>query len=105
MQTRNKRLVRRYLLVLFFLVCGVLFLQESVRQARSAQEVAAAARKILGNAHATTTREKILAFRDYLRAHVTDKDAIADRPLFRASADEILHSGKGYCGEVSRVFI
>ena len=44
--------------------------------------------------------------RSYLQRTVSYHGApYTDRPFFRASAGDILRSGKGYCGEDSRAFV
>lgn len=64
------------------------------------------AAEIVRDAGAVTPREKVVAIRDYLRANVNhDGFPIEGRPFFRHSGAEILRTGKGWCGEVTRAFI
>lgn len=48
----------------------------------------------------------IVALRDYVRQHVGARDfSPYGRPLLRHTAAETLRSGKGFCGEGTRVFV
>lgn len=94
--------VRRALL-LSFLFLGAL---EAVLAFLDARAVAGRARALVAAAHAVTPREKVLALRDYIRSHVTKVGYPQEgRPFLRATAAEVLRSGKGWCGETSRLFI
>ena len=79
---------------------------EATTQYRNGLYVKAVAEEIVQKANATDNRSRVIALRDYLRAHVSFQGApMDDRPFLRASAAETLQSGKGYCGEVTRAFI
>lgn len=66
--------------------------------------IRARATEIVGSAE--TPGEQVLLLRDYVRQHVSWQGAPdVDRPFLRSSAKEILESGKGYCGESTRVFV
>jgi hypothetical protein len=66
------------------------------------------ATRVVREAGAATPREKVLALRAYIRKSVTFRGAVKDRtrtsPL-RDTASQILTSGKGFCGEDSRLFV
>src|SRR5438105_3929891 len=76
---------------------------EARQQFRATTYVREVTQRVVQSAQATTRRGKVLAIRDYIRTHVTMESV--PRPLLRASAADILRSGKGACGEASRVFI
>jgi hypothetical protein len=81
---------------------------ETVLQEQDRRYVAAVARQVVTEARAASPRERVLALRDHLRAHVTFHGAAhgdSERPFLRSSAGETLRTGKGYCGEVTRAFI
>lgn len=68
--------------------------------------VHAAAVAVTEEAGAVTPRDKVVALRDYLRGHITWRNAQHDdRSFLRATAMETLQSRRGYCGEVTRTFI
>jgi hypothetical protein len=49
---------------------------------------------------------KVVALRDYVRAHVRNVEfAGLTRPLLRDTAADTLRTGKGRCGEAARVFV
>jgi hypothetical protein len=49
---------------------------------------------------------KVLALRDYVRTHVRNVEfAGLTRPLLRDTAADTLRTGKGRCGEATRVFV
>ena len=84
----------------------VMFAIEMVRQRREGQYVRAITAEIVQRAGAADNRSRVIALRDYLRERVTYREAVhGDRPFLRATAAETLHSGQGYCGEVTRAFI
>src|SRR5262245_48232553 len=92
----------------YVVVAGALamFAIEMVRQRREGQYVKAVAAEIVQRAGAADHRSQVIALRDYLRERVTYREAVhGDRPFLRATAAETLHSGQGYCGEVTRAFI
>jgi hypothetical protein len=79
---------------------------EGVLQADDTRYVGSIARHIVQTADASTARGRVIALRDYLRAHVSYLGApFNDRPFLRATAIDVLRSGHGYCGEVTRAFI
>jgi SAM-dependent methyltransferase len=64
------------------------------------------AHAIVDAAGAQTTREKVHALRNHIRASVRYENAPRDdRSFLRDSAQETLESGRGYCGEATRAFI
>lgn len=79
---------------------------EGIIQWRESTAIAFLASRVVAEAKAVDAREAVLALREYVRRHVTFLGAQHDdRKLFRDSAVETLRSGKGYCGEATRVFI
>lgn len=89
-------------------VCALLItgLAQALFQVREDALVRRTAEEVVGQAGATTPREKAVALRDYLRRTVTYEGAPHDdRPFLRATAWETLSGRKGYCGEVTRAFI
>ena len=96
----------KYLYLLIVLAALVIGLIEWNRHWRENRFVGALAREVVEKARASDNRSRVLALRAYLRTHVTYHGApYGNRPFFRASAMDTLRSGKGYCGEVTRVFI
>ncbi len=87
--------------VLLILMARAIWLQ---RQEDALMRTTAAA--IVRDAGAVTTEEKVQALRAYIREHVTWRGATLARTSFlRDTATQTLKSGKGYCGENSRLFI
>lgn len=81
---------------------------ESFLQYREDEFMRATALRVVREAHAVTPREQVIALRDYVRRTVTfhgAPDDTADRPFLRATAEDTLRSGLGFCGEDSRAFI
>lgn len=81
---------------------------ESFLQVREDAYVRETALRVVHEAQAVTPRERVIALRDYVRRTVTFRgapDDTADRPFLRATAEETLRSGLGFCGEDSRAFI
>lgn len=79
---------------------------EGIVQWRESTAIGFLASRVVAEAKAVDRRETVLALRDYVRRHVTFVGAPHDdRKFFRDSAVETLQSGKGYCGEATRVFI
>jgi hypothetical protein len=102
--TRLRRHASWFVVAAFLVPIGV----EAFLQWREDRYVHDVATRAIREAHATTPREQVIALRDYVRAHVTfhgADDDHADRPFFRATAEDTLRSGLGYCGEDSRAFI
>ncbi|MGH9844585.1 MAG: methyltransferase domain-containing protein [Blastocatellia bacterium] len=93
-----------YWLIVF--VALILGLFEWGRQWREDRFVGALAREVVEKAQASDNRSRVLALQAYLRTHISYHGApYGDRPFFRASAQDTLRSGKGYCGEVTRAFV
>jgi hypothetical protein len=81
-------------------------LTEAITQRNNNRYIKSVAEDIVQKAKANDNRARVIALRDYLREHVSYRDASEeDRPFLRASAAETLRSGQGYCGEVTRAFI
>ncbi len=94
----------------FFVALGLLSAPlcfEAWAQAREDAFVRQTALAIVRDAHARTPRERVIALRDHVRAHVRSDGApgAGERPFLRATTEETLRSGLGYCGEDSRAFI
>jgi len=90
------------IVVLSFLLSGYYVLVYSQEQ----DELALIARDIVNAASASSKVEQVLALRSFIRKHVRpDGLEIEGRPFLRASAREILETGKGFCGEATRTFI
>lgn len=78
---------------------------EALVQHREDEYVARVTREVLEGAGARDRRAKLLALRDYVRAHVDTADFyFRNRPLLRNTAAETLRTGKGRCGESARLF-
>lgn len=85
-------------------VLGALY--EAEMQRRDHAYVSALAQRIVARSHASTTSERIVALRDYLRAHIEDSHvADGDLPYLRAAASETLATGRGGPGDVARAFV
>jgi len=98
---------RSVFLLLLVLSTGMAVL-EAVLQKSDSRYVRSIAFRVVQDANASTPQDKARAIRDYLRKHVSYEGAPFfenERPFFRASAGDTLRTGKGYCGDVSRVFI
>jgi hypothetical protein len=75
-------------------------------QHRQDEYVRAVTREALKGAPAEDFDAKVVALRDYVRAHVRNVEfAGLTRPLLRDTAADTLRTGKGRCGEASRVFV
>jgi transglutaminase superfamily protein len=85
----------------------VFALVEGVRQHRDARYIKGVVASIFPNGAPADARARVVALREYVRTHVSWQGLPldADRPFLRFSAAEILRTGKGYCGESTRVFI
>ena len=88
--------------VAFFLAAVYEYVQYRREQAWLGER----AREIVGAASATTTQDKVLALRGYVRQHV-HYEALSkeDRPYLRDTAKATLETGQGYCGEAVRAYI
>jgi hypothetical protein len=88
------------------LVCLAFVASEGVRQYREDAYVRANAGAVVRSAKGDDLVSKVTALRDFVRAHVSGADFPArNRPFFRDSAAETLRTGKGRCGEATRLFI
>ncbi|MDT5156046.1 MAG: Transglutaminase-like superfamily [Acidobacteriota bacterium] len=88
-------------LVLLALGAGEAFVQH-----RQDERVRAATAEALGGDTKTDFVSKVTTLRDYVRTHVRNIEFSAKgRPFLRNTAAESLQTGKGRCGEASRVFI
>jgi hypothetical protein len=79
---------------------------EYLVQQRQDDYVRAATREALEFSHAQDTKSKVTALRDYVRAHVRNVDFSAKgRPFLRDTAADTLRTGRGRCGEATRLFV
>ncbi|MBI5625203.1 MAG: transglutaminase domain-containing protein [Elusimicrobia bacterium] len=86
--------------------CLVMSVVNFVRHLRNKAYVRSLAQDIVSKSGATDPESKVIAIRDYVRSHVTYQEYPQEgRPFLRSSAADILRSGKGWCGEVSRACI
>src|SRR5687768_16430086 len=97
---------RTFFFLVFVLAFVLLGTSETVRHYQDRRFV----REVAANAARQTDAHDeiavIVALRDYVRQHVGDRDFSPDgRPLLRHTAAETLRSGKGFCGEGTRVFV
>ena len=89
-------------LALALLAAGVF---ETRTQMRQDEYVRAVTREALTNVPEDFD-SKVTALRDYVRTHVRNiQFAGLTRPLLRDTAADTLRTGKGRCGEASRVFV
>jgi hypothetical protein len=87
---------------------ALLGLHEAVLQLREDAYLSETAARVIREARAETPRDQVIALRDYVRATVHFQGApgeLEDRPFLRATAEDTLRSGLGWCGEDSRAFI
>lgn len=92
-----------FALALIFLALG---LREGVRQHREDLYVYAAAQEALRGAKGPDLASKLTAMRDFVRDRVRNVDFSArTRPFLRNTAADTLRTGKGRCGEATRVFV
>ena len=90
-------------LALALLAAGVF---EAREQQRQDEYVRAVTREALAGAPAGDFDAKVVALREYVRAHVRNVDFKGlTRPLLRDTAADTLRTGKGRCGEAARVFV
>jgi hypothetical protein len=79
---------------------------EALVQRRQDEYVRAATAEALAGIERPDFTSKVTALRDYVRTHVRNINFSAKgRPFLRDTAAESLSSGKGRCGEASRVFV
>lgn len=79
---------------------------EAREQQRQDEYVRAVTREALAGVPAEDFEAKVVALRDYVRAHVRNVEfAGLTRPFLRDTAADTLRTGKGRCGEASRVFV
>ncbi len=75
-------------------------------QQRQDDYVRAVTRGVLEGSVGDDLDSKVKALRDYVRAHVRNVDFSArGRPFLRDVAADTLHTGRGRCGEATRVFV
>jgi hypothetical protein len=75
-------------------------------QQRQDEYVSAVTREALKGVSDEEFDAKVVALRDYVRAHVRNVEfAGLTRPFLRDTAADTLRTGKGRCGEASRVFV
>ncbi|PYP86055.1 MAG: hypothetical protein DMF61_14570 [Blastocatellia bacterium AA13] len=109
MGSRLKRFIRlksgqafRWSLLILALLVSI----ECLLQYNESEYVRSVTLDVISKANATDDRARILALRAYLRGAVHYSGVSKEnRPFLRATAGEILKSGEGYCGEVTRAFI
>ncbi|HEX6182808.1 MAG TPA: transglutaminase-like domain-containing protein [Pyrinomonadaceae bacterium] len=79
---------------------------EYLVQQRQDEYVRAVTREALEGAAGQDIDSKVTALRNYVRTHVRNVNFSArGRPFFRDTAADTLRSGRGRCGEATRVFI
>jgi hypothetical protein len=79
---------------------------EALIQQRQDGHLRAVTRETLDAAAARDFDSKVRALRDYVRARVVNVDfPAAGRPFLRDTAADTLRTGKGRCGEATRVFV
>jgi len=79
---------------------------EYLSQQRHDEYVRAATREALEGAAGPDVGSKLAALRDYVRTHVRNNNFSAHgRPFFRDTAADTLRTGRGRCGEATRVFV
>jgi hypothetical protein len=79
---------------------------EFIVQQRQDDYVRAATREALAASRGPDVDSKVAALRDYVRARVRNVDFSAKgRPFLRDTAADTLRSGRGRCGEATRVFV
>lgn len=102
-------LSKKSMLLLVISVLSALSIYEGVVSYMGSVEVSKLAHEIVGKAHANSSRQKVIALRDYLRQHIRwqelSSNQVDGRPFLRDSAIDTLRSGEGFCGEVTRAFI
>ena len=97
--------------LVFYAVLAALLapgIYETVMQRREARHLSLVAREVVAASGAADERAVVTALRDYVRRQVRHEEFHIprdDRPFLRASAADTLRSGKGDCGEATRVFI
>lgn len=98
----TRRRVYWTVVVLNFLVSGYYVLVYYEEQ----DQLAMKAHEIVNAADPRSREEQIIALQSFIRQHVRYEGlTIEGRPFLRASATEIIETGKGYCGEATRAFI
>lgn len=102
---KNARL-RLGLPVLILIALLVLFARSWSLQAHEDRLMRITVARVLHESGASTQLDQVLAIRDFVRKHVTFRGAVRARtsPL-RDTASRVLSTGKGYCGEDTRLFV
>lgn len=101
--TRPALSVLTFTLALVFLA---LALREGVRQHQEDLYIHAATQEALREATGPDLVSKVTAMRDFVRSHVRNADFSArNRPFLRDSAADTLATGRGRCGEATRLFV
>lgn len=97
-----KRRVYWGVIVLCLMASGYQVLQYQ----REQRWLAGKAQAIVQAVNAQSREEQIKALQDYIRRHVRYEGlAIEGRPFLRATAEQVLATGEGFCGEATRTFI
>lgn len=79
---------------------------ESLVQQRQDTYVRAVTREVLEASAGKDVDAKVAALRDYVRTHIRNVNFSAHgRPFLRDTAADTLRSGRGRCGEATRVFV
>jgi hypothetical protein len=106
----TKRLKFRRGLPFIFLAVAVVSLLlaavEAVRQHREDVYVRSVSEEVLRETPGSDPVSRVAALRDFVRGRVRNQNFSArNRPFLRDTAAETLRSGKGRCGEATRVFV
>lgn len=97
-----KRRVYWGVIVLCLMASGYQFLEYQ----REQRWLAGRAQEIVDAAHARSREERIKALQGYIRRHIRYEGlTIEGRPFLRATAEQVLVTGEGFCGEATRAFI
>lgn len=92
-----------FALALAFFALG---LRECVRQHREDLYVQAAAKQALSETTSPDLAIKVTAIRDFIRGRVHSANfSPRNRPFLRNSAADTLETGRGRCGEATRLFV
>jgi hypothetical protein len=98
--------MRRTAYAVLILACAGTSVYEFVQYRAELRWAGLRARQVVTQAHAVSTEQQVHALADYVKNNVRFEDApYTNRPFLRASAKDILSSGRGYCGEATRAFV